>query len=328
MPKNIAPAPYIPWDTSVPNSSSPDTIVIRADIGPDNPTRTLALVSDLHADSADFDAALWNHCMEEIKKREAGVLVNGDIFDAMNSRNDPRRAAYALLDGEQKQEYFDMVIKRVHKTIKPVQDQMLVLGVGNHDATKHIETDLVGRLAKRINLERKHSKAVTEARKKRKLPTKKNRKYDLETLKGGYITSVKVELSYQKTSQFSFKILMYHGQGGGGRVSKGMQWLRELATQYPGYDVYWAGHWHQAIVHPFAQKTQKPPSDTWHKSLGWWIQTPSFKDESHDPDSWAKRGLIDLKPRGMVFLNFNYVDRSDFSRRRNVLIQPELLIMP
>lgn len=309
MPKNIVADNACPWTTWA-HPQSPDTITLRAEVSPQNPTVSLALVSDMHIDNPHFDGALWDMCVEEIKRRNAGVLYNGDTFDAMQARNDPRRSTMFSIDGTGDDAYYNALVKHVHKTLKPVAHRSLVFGIGNHDINQNMDIDLLRWLVDRINLSRERS-ARAVATYKGKGKSRKDRNYDLITRKGGYITSVHIELSHGNTKFSPIKILMYHGTGGGGRIAKGEQYWERLIAKYPNYDVYWAGHWHYSkLVSDSVRDHDTRGPGGWSRKKIYWVQTPGFKDESIEPDSWAKRMLIHQKVRGMWFLDLTFIDRT------------------
>lgn len=316
----------VPWLTYVPDPTQPSAVVIHTTMTPDDPVRYLALVSDVHIDSAEHDAALWDYCMDEIMRRRAGVLINGDLLDAMGSRNDPRRDDFHRLEGEPTDEYYDRVVATAHKGIERIADNLLVMGIGNHDLTKHMETNLLRRIVRRINTRRQLGEHNQNKQLMLGKQPRRRVNWGLETMLTDYITSVRIETT-AGTSRFNHNILMYHGLGGGGRVSQGLQWRRDLASMYPGFDVYWCGHWHNCIVHPFRQ--EKPGKDgTRSPFLSWWVQTPSFKNSAETTNGWDKNNLLHMKPRGMIFLKLQYIDTNKLNRRRQVIITPEPLVMP
>lgn len=185
----------------------------------------LALFSDLHMDSAGFQAKEFARDADKAKARGARFLINGDIFDAILP-TDKKRYTRAN-DGFDEDAQVNARIDRVYRLLLPYVNNIDFIGIGNHEASivKYAGTDLVAFLVRDLNLARDKS---------------------LPPIQRG---------SYQGFLRFRFRdgctreyvIYREHGKGGSSPVTKGTINIQRLHTTYIA-DCYWLGHTHTDII--------------------------------------------------------------------------------
>ena len=75
--------------------------------------------SDIHIDSPKFQEELFiKHC-KEIVEKEGHIVINGDLFDLMQGRYDPRRNKQDLNPRFSTVNYLDSVIEYGIELLKP-----------------------------------------------------------------------------------------------------------------------------------------------------------------------------------------------------------------
>jgi UDP-2,3-diacylglucosamine pyrophosphatase LpxH len=112
------------------------------------------LRSDVHFDSKHARHELEIEHLELAKQRRALILDFGDLFDAMQGREDRRRSYrdvdLALLEGDR---YFQNLVEFGAKRYAPYAENFLLLSRGNHEESILIRNnfDLVSALAQRLH---------------------------------------------------------------------------------------------------------------------------------------------------------------------------------
>jgi hypothetical protein len=109
--------------------------------------------SDWHWDSIYCNRDRLKEDLDLAKKYNAAVLSLGDFFDAMGGKMDPRsNGKYDIRQEFQAGNYFDEVVKQGADWLKPWQDQMAIVSLGNHETAvrKRQETCLTTRLVERL----------------------------------------------------------------------------------------------------------------------------------------------------------------------------------
>jgi hypothetical protein len=91
------------------------------------------LRSDIHWDSKDSDVALERKHLKQALERNAYIVTIGDMFDAMQGKEDRRRSLSALKDEFVRTDYFDALIEKSVEFYKPYAKNMLLISKGNHE---------------------------------------------------------------------------------------------------------------------------------------------------------------------------------------------------
>ena len=177
------------------------------------------LISDVHWDNPHCERALLKEHLDEAVRREAGILVFGDFFCAMQGKYDKRADKSALRPEHQATNYLDALVDTAATWLEPYSKNIVMLADGNHETAirKHLETDLLERLCQKLGV-----------------------------LHMGYSGYVRFLFEQSGGSRRISKTLYWHhGSGGGGPVTKGViQHARRAASVEA--DIYVTGHIHEA----------------------------------------------------------------------------------
>ena len=243
----------------------------------------ILLVSDQHHDSPFCDRKLEKAHLDEAMDRDALIFMGGDTFDAMQSRKDPR-ANYDHLEPFLKRDnYFDAIIEYCAEFYKPYAKNIVMIGVGNHEADvlKHHNISLIDRLAAELNRAggRVHA--------------------------GGYGGWVRFFLVAHKTHRSSFVMRYFHGYGGESPVTKGVIQTNRQATYLPDVDIVWNGHNHQQYI--VAQPRERlSDRNKLYRDVLWFIRTPGYNDEwGRGENGWAVNSGLSPKPMGCAWLKLS-----------------------
>lgn len=275
-----------------------NVVEIRCDIPNSTWTQKFLKLADVHFDSPYCDRSLLRKLLDQAKEESAPVSIYGDWFDAMQSRDDPRRSMKELRKeyaGEDA--YADFLVDESVEFLRPYADIILNFGRGNHDTKviKFLHTDVVRRLCREL---------------------------DVPDMGYSGFEIYKFEFTYKgkgKGSRTSRSLFFHHGKEGGS-VNKGTQraarwqdWVRA--------DVYVGGHIHQEwqMTRPYVSVTTHGKvlrGESYHISL------PTFKDEWNLRGGYAIEKAMAPSPMGGAWLVFGYNRRLpnrlsiDFHRAR------------
>jgi UDP-2,3-diacylglucosamine pyrophosphatase LpxH len=195
--------------------------------------QTFLLLSDVHFDSKSCERELLKSKLDEALEKNAIILVNGDFFDMMQSRNDKRGMKGSLRKEYLGDNYFDLVIEDAYEFLKPYAKNILVMADGNHETaiTKNYETNPLERLCYML---RKEGGSNTQHT--------------------GYQGWIVLSFTHQGNNA-AYYIKMHHGSGGNARVTKGIIEHNRMSTYVEGADLIWLGHTHtQYCVHSTIEK--------------------------------------------------------------------------
>ena len=184
----------------------------------------LALISDPHIDSPNFDQATFTEHAQYCLDDQRYMLFGGDIFDAI-IRTDQKRAVNSLLERGDNQ--LNIKLDQAYELLKPYQHQILFFGRGNHEESilKYNGVDLMEMLAKILNAGQKH-----------------------QILVGNYANFLRFNFQDKRgKSAAHYDIYQHHGMGGSAPVTKGMIDFNRIAKGVNA-DLIWIGHKHQAVI--------------------------------------------------------------------------------
>lgn len=223
------------------------------------------LISDPHWDNPHCDRKLLKKHLEEAKKKNAKVIINGDLFCLMQGKGDPRRSKDDIRPEHNNAKYLDSIVKTAVEWFKPYAEIIEVIGYGNHETSiiKHQETDILERFIERLN---------TVA--KPKAPVHKGGY-------GGWISTRFVISGKSKKPTYTHKIKYHHGYGGGGPVTKGTIQHQREAVKVQGADLIWMGHVHEDYEMTYMFETLDYLSNVKHKEI-LMLRTASYKEEYAD----------------------------------------------
>lgn len=224
------------------------------------------LISDLHWDNPHCNRILLKKHLEEAKKKNCKVIINGDFFCLMQGKGDPRRSKDDIRPEHNNAKYLDSIIKTAVEWFKPYAEIIEVIGYGNHETTiiKHQETDVLERFVERLN-------------------TVANPKDPVYV--GGYggwiVTKFTDNTKDQKPGSKLHKIKYHHGYGGGGPVTKGTIQHQRMGVSIQGADLIWMGHVHEDYEMTYMAEELNYKGEVKHKEI-LMLRTASYKEEYND----------------------------------------------
>ena len=188
------------------------------------------LISDLHWDNPHCDRNLLKRHLDEAIAKNAGIIINGDVFCLMGGRGDPRRSKDEIRPEHNKGNYLQAVVNDAVEWFRPYANHLLILGYGNHETSviRNVEFDALQMFVTLLNHECKTNVQL-----------------------GGYGGSILFGMTRQipKKHYSRFCLFYYHGSGGGGIVTKGTIQDQRIMAMVEGYDCTWQGHVHELYHH-------------------------------------------------------------------------------
>jgi UDP-2,3-diacylglucosamine pyrophosphatase LpxH len=246
---------------------------------------SILLMSDLHIDSVDTDRKFLEHCFEEAKKRNAIILIFGDLFDAMGGRNDKRTGKGDLKKNLHENNYYDMVGQEVADFLIKcdVLDLIKVVTLGNHETavTKHNEVSLLESLKLQVFL-------------------KTDGQHRLNTV-NKYAGFFRIVMNKASGSQFrSWNAWYNHGSGGGAPMTFGVLKTKRRQAVIDA-DIFISGHTHQAYTIPLARRHLTKNGhikdrEILHVQLG----------TAEGPNEFSLKHEFGFPSKSYYFLNFYY----------------------
>ena len=224
----------------------------------------LFLTSDVHFDSRWSRRELFRKHLKDAAREGAGVVIAGDLYDAMQGRYDPRRSAPELRQEYQgREDYYDVLVEDAVRFLHPFRERLLLLTVGNHERSvmKHAGTDLLARTASRLNLGLPEERRVQV---------------------GEYVGYLVLKISTSGKPRATSVIYYAHGKGGGAPVTRGMIDTARQAAFMGNVDVVLNGHNHQGYVTMIPKEGVQVRSGKPVARAVWYLRTPGYKDE------WAR----------------------------------------
>jgi len=211
----------------------------------------LLWASDLHVDSRYSDLEAIRRHFEEVRRRSGAILLGGDVFDAMQGRQDPRHSKSQIRPELLRDDYFDILVPWAIETLNLRNIPILAVMPGNHEASvlKKNETDLSGRLAR-----------------------------ELGCLRAAYTQFYRLFVMDARGTVKDRRFIIYatHGSGVNAPVTMGIIKTnrRQVAAEA---DIYLSGHLHQAWVAAQSIEYIKPNGavgrrTVWHGQAGGYMK--------------------------------------------------------
>lgn len=245
------------------------------------------LRSDAHHDHALADHSLERQHLDEMVDRDGYCLDAGDLFDAMQGRDDKRREAEALRPEHAHENYLDRLVDTAAAFYEPYASRMLLMSPGNHE-TK----------VKKVAGVCLTSRLVGELR---------NRGASSLHL-GSYTGFVRFKARRGRAA-YSLVLAWHHGFGGGGGTTKGQGQFQRLQAVYPDASILWMGHTHDQTTSTVSRSRIRPNGETYFDRVSC-VRTPGYKREWQPRAGWAVERGGEPKPLGAAWLRL-WVDRSD-----------------
>lgn len=253
--------------------------------------QTALAISDIHFDSQDCDRKMLKRLLDQAVELEAPIIVAGDLYDAMQSRDDPRRCS-AALKPEYLVDYVDAIVDEAVEFLRPYAANIALLTTGNHESNiaKRLGTNIVKRTAKALGV-----------------------------LDGGYACWARFKFSESGKLRTTWNTYIYHGSGGASPVTKGIIQANRRAVYLDGADLVITGHTHRFYIttnalHGISPKGHMFVHDQHHVSLG------CFVDSFMRQNGWSVEKGFGPADRGGAWLRWRYAD-DDHRRTRLEITQ-------
>jgi len=266
-------------------------------------TQDYLLISDVHWDNPKCDRALLKKHLDQAVKRNAKILINGDLFCIMQGLTDRRGSKGQVRPEHVGDDYFDLVNNSAIEFFRPYAHHILMVGEGNHESAvkRKGEFDILARFVYGMN-------ALTGS------------KIQLGTYTGWVV----FRGTYSKACKSSFKMKYHHGFGGGGVVTKGVIQNQRMDSSTEGADVIWMGHVHE-MYHLLSVADALE-----HTAVGGYrtvqrvrhhIRTSSYKNESSGSGYHDEKGRP-AKPLGGYWMRLT-ATQTMVNRKQSAYIEPE-----
>jgi UDP-2,3-diacylglucosamine pyrophosphatase LpxH len=240
------------------------------------------LISDVHWDAIDCDRRLLKKHLDEAVATDSMVLINGDLFDLMQGRNDRRGGKGSIRPEFKVANYFDAVIEGAIEWFAPYAKHIAFVGYGNHESSclKHNEIDPIAMFCNGLKF--RHGSPVQI---------------------GQYEGYIQIGMTRNgSNSKHNFFIYYHHGFGGGGVVTKGVIQNQRKDASVEGVDCVWMGHvhelYHMVSVKDAVCRVKSKPIQRWVHH----VRTASYKLEHEKGEGWHSERGAPPKPMGGYWL--------------------------
>jgi len=233
---------------------------------------------------------LHKHHLEQAKERNAFVQIHGDLFDAMQGKQD-KRSNKSDLDMKLKSgTYLNDLVQFAFDFYEPYLQNLALISEGNHETsvTNRYEYSLLDGLVHDL------------------------RKSGSPVIRGGYRGWLKYMFTRGESGHKNSKMAYYlHGSGGGGPVTKGVIQTNRRAVYLPDADIVYSGHIHESWIFPIERvRINKEGEERSDKQYH--VQLPTYKDEfMNEGGGWHHETGKPPKPVGAWWVRFYYSKRSD-----------------
>jgi len=251
--------------------------------------KKLRLMSDVHVDSIFCARKLLKRDLDTAKQDEEWIIINGDFWDAMQGRKDPRGRLDELRPELKTEKYFDAIVDMAVAFLEPYQENILLMGYGNHETSviRHNGTDLIQRTVGALNNGRKHR---------------------IQT--GGYAGWIRFMFQTgRNTSRGRIAYNYHHGKGGSAFVSDGIMDDKRAGVYVPDADIVHFGHNHKEYVHTVARQRLNGKGIVEH-DYQLYVRSPGYKSPyalDYEGLSWDVVNGTPT-PLGSVSVNIGFVD--------------------
>jgi hypothetical protein len=251
-----------------------EVTVVRVQYSSTEDNLKLLLRSDAHHDSINNLRDLERKHLEQAIRDDAYILDAGDLFDAMQGRNDPRRGYQDLRPEFKVANYYDAIEEDAYSFYEPYAYRWLMMGKGNHELSvlKNTQIDLTSRLTGKLGITCGGIGGWV--------------KFKFERTTGGGRTTV--NLRY------------HHGNGGNAPVTKGVIDTARQAVYLPDADIVWNGHNHNAYIMPQCRE-RITDTNRIYRDVAYYLRTPGYKDQGE----WEREKMFAPTPHGAIWVNIH-----------------------
>lgn len=213
--------------------------------------------ADRHIDNEHTDLSLQKYHLEQAKERGAFVLDFGDLFDAMQGKQDRRSDKSDLRPEHKTGSYLNTLVETAHDFLEPYAENLALIGEGNHETAirKHHEYSLLDGLIYTLH------------------------KTGSQVVRGGYRGYLRFLFEHDSGgSRMSKTAYYHHGHGGGGPVTKGVIQATRKASYLIDADFVFTGHIHEQWVFPI-ERVRLLSSGYEIRETQYHVQIPTYKEE-------------------------------------------------
>lgn len=255
--------------------------------------RSIYHMSDLHLDSPYCDRKQLERDLRDAEETNSVVLIAGDVFDAMQTHNDPRRNLDELKAKYKQSNYLDAIVIDVTEFLGKFK-LAYIIGLGNHETavTKKLNTSLIDRLVFGINQKGGHALTV------------------------GYEGYLRVIFRYKSGNGAAMKVTYFHhGKGGNAPVTRGVIHTNRQAVAFKDADLVHNGHNHQGYMVPISRACLTQNGQPYNDVM-WFIRTPGYKTGGMPVGEQFGYGVEkhpEPSPVGFVRVDYAYSKREGIS---------------
>ena len=245
------------------------------------------LRGDAHHDSPLNDEKKELSHLKMAQEMDAPIIDDGDLFDVMGGKKDPRRSESGIKPQHKVDHYFDAVREDAYEFYKPFANQFAVLSEGNHETAvkRHHNIDLTGFMSKRLQ---EHAP---------------NRAYN--GLYGGYVF---FRFHVHGTVTHTIRMKRHHGTGGSAPVTKGVIKAQRRSIYYSDADLVTTGHIHDGWLTQFRHETVSDQGVV-SRRVQYHISIPGYKGDplkSDNAEGWEIEKEFEPAITGAWWLIFRY----------------------
>lgn len=247
------------------------------------------LTSDWHFDNPKTNRALLFEHLDEAVKRDAYIIINGDLLCLMQGKYDPRKNKSAILPEHNGDNYLDLVINDTANKLLPYAKNILQINTGNHESSVsgRSETDVLMRLVERIN-------------------TLANTNIQL----GGYMGYININFHIGSGHNKPINIAYDHGHWGG-VITKGALAVSRHASIFPDADVIISGHTHDGWIMTHNRYIMNQYKGIVEVKKQWHVKTGTYKEEFDKGIGWAVEKIGMPKHLGSCWMKVYYNQNKD-----------------
>ena len=249
----------------------------------------LLFTSDWHFDNPMTNRKMIFNHLDEAKRRNALIIINGDLLCLMQGKYDPRGSKSSIRPEHNGDNYLDLVINDTADKLVPYANNILQINQGNHETSvsKRSETNVLQRLVERIN-------ALAGS----------------NIQLGAYRGFININFSYKNCSFKSLNIGYSHGNWGG-IVTKGVLSVNRDAAIMDNVDIMISGHTHDRWIVELNRLIPDPLRGRVINKSQFHVKTGTYKEEFEEGEGWAVERIGTPKSLGSVFCKVFYSQKQD-----------------
>jgi predicted phosphodiesterase len=263
-------------------STSADVLTVRFDGVKAGWEQWLCIMSDNHHDNKWCDRETERKHLNKALERNALIIVQGDLFCAMQGKYDPRSDMSDIRPEDVTTNYLDSIVNHAGADYSKYAKNILLLSKGNHEGS----------------IEQRHGVSLLS-----KLQSILNANGGSVYL-GGYQGWVRFLFVTNKTKVYSLRYRYHHGGAGiDSPVTRGVIQTARQAVYLPDADIVVNGHNHEGYIVPIKRERLSGKGVKYY-DIVWYIRIPGYKME-FGKDGWADSKMKSPKPIGCCWVRLS-----------------------